>query len=86
MPEQRFFKLCGKEKYLALTDPDAIAMLLADFAWYEIPAWDYERRNRQFAHKVFVTPKPESQSEYASGDDLSEDDYRNEGAGYFDIA
>lgn len=84
MPK-RYFKLCGREKYLALSDPDAIDMLLSDFAWYEIPAWDYERRNRKFAHKVHITPAPESKPELGSGDDLSESDFRNEG-GYFDIA
>lgn len=79
----RYFKLCGKEKYLALSNQDAIDMLLADFAWYEIPAWDYERRNRAIGNKIHVTPEPRA---LTSGDDLDEDDFRNEGSDYYDLA
>lgn len=81
----RYFKLCGANKFLALTNQDAIDMLLADFAWYEIPAWDYERRNRRFAHRVHITPALETQ-DIENDNALNEADYRNEGTGYFDIA
>lgn len=117
----RYFKLCSKESYAVLSDPDEIAELLSDWSWYEIPAWDYERRNRRFAHKVHITPAPDikagidtacpechcDKTQYVGLDDItgeirrqcdecgnvfypsdsiSNNDFRNEGEGYFDIA
>lgn len=85
MPEQRYFKKCTEEKYMVIDNDDEVNELLEDWSWYEIPAWDYECRNRKFAHRVHITPRPAPQPEgIESG--LSDDDYPNEGTGYFDIA